>query len=150
VGGAEEKIGDITILRRFASLCGTDGRIAIIPTASEVSDTGARYETIFQGLGVTEARSLPIHTRADAEIPEHLQMLDRATGIFLTGGNQLRLSTMIGGTSMAKVLRRSRRQRSDEKARQPHERQPAGAGCNVSAARRYQVWELSASTNPIH
>ena len=48
VGGAEEKIGDVTILRRFASLCGTDGRIAIIPTASELSDTGARYETLFQ------------------------------------------------------------------------------------------------------
>jgi cyanophycinase-like exopeptidase len=56
VGGAEEKIGDITILRRFASLCDTGGRIAIIPTASEMTDTGARYETLFQGLGVTEAR----------------------------------------------------------------------------------------------
>jgi len=106
VGGAEEKIGDITILRRFASLCVTAGRIAIIPTASEVSDTGARYETIFQGLGVTEARSLPIHNRADAELPELLAVLDQSDGIFLTGGNQLRLSTMIGGTSMAKALRR--------------------------------------------
>jgi cyanophycinase len=106
VGGAEEKIGDITILRRFASLCDTAGRIAIIPTASEVSDTGARYETLFQGLGVTEARSLPIHTRADAELPELIAILDRSDGIFLTGGNQLRLSTMIGGTSMAKALRR--------------------------------------------
>jgi cyanophycinase len=106
VGGAEEKIGDITILRRFASLCDTAGRIAIIPTASEVSDTGARYETLFQGLGVTEARSLPIQTRADAELPELLAILDQSDGIFLTGGNQLRLSTMIGGTSMAKALRR--------------------------------------------
>ena len=44
VGGAEEKIGDVTILRRFASLCGPGGRIAIIPTASELSDTGHRYE----------------------------------------------------------------------------------------------------------
>jgi len=106
VGGAEEKIGDITILRRFASLCDTGGRIAIIPTASEMTDTGARYETLFQGLGVTEARALPIHTRPDAELPELLAILDQADGIFLTGGNQLRLSTMIGGTSMAKALRR--------------------------------------------
>ena len=45
VGGAEEKIGDVAILRRFAALCGGAGcRIAIIPTASEVSDTGSRYE----------------------------------------------------------------------------------------------------------
>jgi cyanophycinase len=106
VGGAEEKIGDVTILRRFASLCGSEGRIAIIPTASEISETGARYEKLFLELGVAEARSLPIQSRADAELPELLEILDRSDGIFLTGGNQLRLSTMIGGTSMAKALRR--------------------------------------------
>ena len=44
VGGAEEKIGDVEILRRFATICGGgDCRIAIIPTASELSDTGLRY-----------------------------------------------------------------------------------------------------------
>ena len=105
VGGAEEKIGDVTILRRFASLC-AGGRIAIIPTASEVSDTGGRYETLFRELGASQARSLPIHEREDAERPELLQILDDSDGIFLTGGNQLRLSTTIGGTSMAKALRR--------------------------------------------
>ncbi len=106
VGGAEEKIGDVTILRRFASLCGTDAHIAIIPTASEVSDTGARYQALFRDLGATRAISLPIHERADAERPELIGVLDDADGIFLTGGNQLRLSTMIGGTAMAKALRR--------------------------------------------
>ena len=106
VGGAEEKIGDVTILRRFASLCGNGCRIAIIPTASELSDTGARYETLFQQLGVGHAQALPIHAREDAELPELLEILDHADGIFLTGGNQLRLSTLIGGTSMAKALRR--------------------------------------------
>jgi cyanophycinase len=106
VGGAEEKIGDVTILRRFASLCGPQGRIAIIPTASELTDTGARYEALFLELGAAAARFLPIHARADAELPELLAILEEADGIFLTGGNQLRLSTMIGGTSMAKALRR--------------------------------------------
>lgn len=106
VGGAEEKIGEVAILRRFASLCGTACRIAIIPTASEADGTGARYEALFAQLGASQARSLPIHARADAELPELLEFLDQADGIFLTGGNQLRLSTMIGGTSMAKALRR--------------------------------------------
>ena len=104
VGGAEEKLGDITILRRFAALCGEGSRIAIIPTASEVHDTGARYEALFLSLGVAVARSLPIHTRSDAELPELLQIIEEANGIFLTGGNQLRLSTTLGGTSMAKAL----------------------------------------------
>jgi cyanophycinase len=107
VGGAEEKIGDVAILRRFAALCGAGScRIAIIPTASELSDTGHRYEELFKSLGVKEAKSLPIASRADSESREWLDILDQVEGVFLTGGNQLRLSTMIGGTEVAKALRR--------------------------------------------
>jgi cyanophycinase len=107
VGGAEEKIGDVVILRRFATLCGGSGcRIAIIPTASELSDTGHRYEELFRSLGVGDARHLPIASRADCERREWLDVLEEVDGVFLTGGNQLRLSTMIGGTEVAKALRR--------------------------------------------
>jgi cyanophycinase len=106
VGGAEEKIGDVTILRRFATLCGGGNcSIAIIPTASSLSDTGARYEQLFLSLGVKSAKSLPIQSRADCEHREWLDVLDTVDGVFLTGGNQLRLSTMIGGTKVAKALR---------------------------------------------
>src|SRR5919112_355341 len=107
VGGAEEKIGDVAILRRFAEMCGGNGcRIAIIPTASMVSATGGRYEKIFTDLGVKEAQVLPIAHRSDCERREWLDVLDQVDGVFLTGGNQLRLSTMIGGTEVAKALRR--------------------------------------------
>jgi cyanophycinase len=107
VGGAEDKLGDITILRRFAALCGGNGcRIAIIPTASMLSETGSRYEDLFHSLGVKEAKSLPIMSRADCERREWLEVLDNVDGVFLSGGNQLRLSTMIGGTEVAKALRR--------------------------------------------
>jgi cyanophycinase len=111
VGGAEEKMGDITILRRFAALCGGSGcRIAIIPTASMQTETGSRYEALFHDLGVAEAKSLPIAERADGEHPEWLEALDKVDGVFLAGGNQLRLSTTIGGTQMAKALRRRNRE----------------------------------------
>ncbi|MEO7987852.1 MAG: cyanophycinase [Gemmatimonadales bacterium] len=106
VGGAEEKIGSVAILRRFVTLCGeAGGRIAIIPTASEMSDTGARYEKLFLELGAREASAIPIATRSDGERQEYLDALGEVQGIFLTGGNQLRLSTMIGGTSVAKAIR---------------------------------------------
>ncbi len=111
VGGAEEKIGDVAILRRFAALCGGPTcRVAIIPTASELAETGARYEELFHSLGVKVARSLPIASRADCERKEWLDVLDEVEGVFLTGGNQLRLSTMIGGTQVAKALRRRNRE----------------------------------------
>ena len=106
VGGAEEKIGDVAILRRFAALCGGPKcRIAIIPTASELAETGARYEELFHSLGIGVARSLPIASRADCERREWLDVLHEVEGVFLTGGNQLRLSTMIGGTRVAKAIR---------------------------------------------
>ncbi len=56
------------------------------------------------------ARSLPIASRADCERKEWLDVLDEVEGVFLTGGNQLRLSTMIGGTQVAKAIRRRNRE----------------------------------------
>jgi cyanophycinase len=107
VGGAEEKLGEVAILRRFATLCGAERcRIAIIPTASMLTETGSKYEALFRTLGVKEALSLPIDHRSDCERPEWLAILDQVDGVFLAGGNQLRLSTMIGGTQVAKALRR--------------------------------------------
>src|SRR4051812_50181785 len=69
-------------------------------------ETGGRYEQLFTDLGVGEAVALPIAHRNDCERREWLDVLDQVDGVFLTGGNQLRLSTMIGGTEVAKALRR--------------------------------------------
>lgn len=107
VGGAEEKVGNQQILKRFVRLAGgKDGRIAVIPTASQLADTGERYVGIFRELGLRKCEVLDFETRTDCENPELLEKLDKATGIFLTGGNQLRLSTTLGGTPVAKALRR--------------------------------------------
>lgn len=107
IGGAEDKISDVGILRRFAALAGgPEARIAIIPTASTMGDTGARYESLFRGLGVGTAESLPYLERADASRADWMSVLNAATGIFLTGGNQLRLSTILGGTDVARAIRR--------------------------------------------
>jgi cyanophycinase len=56
-------------------------------------------------MGVRRVDSLDFDTRRDAEEPGRLQRLREATGIFFTGGNQLRLSTLIGGTAVAKAVR---------------------------------------------
>jgi cyanophycinase len=107
VGGAEAKIGDPAILKRFVRLAGgRDARIAVIATASQLPDTGDRYEAVFRELGVRAARSLSIETRQDAETEEWVEKLERADAIFLTGGNQLRLATTLGGTPVAKAIRR--------------------------------------------
>lgn len=107
IGGAEEKITQPTILKRFVELSGgEEAVIVVIPTASQLDDTGPRYVALFEGMGAREVRSLPFETRADCERPEWLDALEDATGIFLTGGSQLRLATTLGGTSVTKALRR--------------------------------------------
>ena len=107
VGGAEDKVDDVRILRRFVAISGGDAaRIAVIPTASNLADTGARYEQLFRGLGVADAQALAYAERADASRADWMAILEAATGIFLTGGDQLRLSTILGGTDVARTLRR--------------------------------------------
>ncbi|MDF1699766.1 MAG: cyanophycinase [Planctomycetota bacterium] len=111
IGGAEERERDPRILRRFVRVCGgADARIAIIPTASQLDDTGTRYERVFEELGVAHVTSLPFEQRSDCKREDWLAELAAADGVFLTGGNQLRLSTTLGGTEVARLLRRRNRE----------------------------------------
>ncbi len=107
IGGGEERINDPVVLQRFVELCGGDSaRIAIIPTASRLEETGPNYEAVFAELGAESAVSLPISSREDAQREEYVETLENATGIFITGGNQLRLSTILGGTPVAQSIRK--------------------------------------------
>jgi cyanophycinase len=106
IGGAEEKLDNPEILAKFVELSGgKDAVITIIPTASRLDDTGSRYQKIFEEIGVKKTYSLPITERSDAQNPEYVKTLEKSTGIFVTGGNQLRLSTILGGTPIAKTIR---------------------------------------------
>ncbi len=110
IGGAEEKENKKEILRRFVTLCGqgdaSAANIVVVPTASRIADSGARYEEIFSSLGAGEVTTMDFDSRRDCEEAGRVQRIERANGIFFTGGNQLRLSTLLGGTPIAKVIRR--------------------------------------------
>ncbi|MEO1573938.1 MAG: cyanophycinase [Pseudomonadota bacterium] len=105
IGGAEERETDSTILRRFMELCGgEDAKILVIPTASELEETGPNYVRLFEDMGA-RSRYMPVDEREDCFSDDIVGTLKRATGIFITGGNQLRLSTILGGTPVAKTIR---------------------------------------------
>jgi cyanophycinase len=106
IGGAEGRGRKSPILSRFADLCGgEEARIMVIPTASLRNETGPEYADLFRSMG---ARSMcvPIEKREDCFESETLRILENATGIFITGGNQLRLSTILGGTPVARRIRK--------------------------------------------
>lgn len=106
IGGAEEKLRQRQILSRFASLAGgTSGRVAIISTASSLGDEATDlYRSLFGQLGIPDVIGLRPITREEANDPSVGAQLADTTGIFMTGGNQLRLSSVISGTALGRAI----------------------------------------------
>jgi len=106
IGGAENKENDRRILERFVRVSGAEqADIVVIPTASRVHETGERYEQVFRSLGAAHVTVMDFDTRRDCQEPGRLERIEAASGIFFTGGNQLRLTTLLGGTPVAKLIR---------------------------------------------
>lgn len=106
IGGAENKENDRHILERFVEVSGgREADIVVIPTASRLHETGPRYERLFRDIGADRVAVMDFDTRRDCQEPGRLERLGHATGIFFTGGNQLRLTTLLGGTPVAKLIR---------------------------------------------
>jgi cyanophycinase len=106
IGGAEDKFRDRIILSSFFQLAGgRDAKIAIVPTASSIEAAGERYKAIFLEMGASEANVLFIGSREDANGESHVETICNATGIFMTGGNQMRLSALVSGTRVAQAIK---------------------------------------------
>jgi len=106
IGGAENKENDRRILERFVRESGGEAAdIVVIPTASRMHETGPRYEQIFRDIGAARVTVMDFDTRRDCQERRRLERLQQASGIFFTGGNQLRLTTLLGGTPVAKLVR---------------------------------------------
>lgn len=106
IGGAVKKNNkDAVILNRFFELSGgQNSTILVIPTASNLAETGPGYVKLFQSMG-GNSQFIPVDEREDCFKDQIQSALKEATGIFITGGNQLRLSTILGGTPVAQLIR---------------------------------------------
>ena len=106
IGGAEDKFRDKAILSRFARFAGgKDAHVVVISTASSLGDKATEvYHDLFTGMGVGKVTGLRPTEREEAEDPAGAAAMAEATGVFLTGGNQLRLSSVVGGTKLGTAL----------------------------------------------
>lgn len=106
IGGAEDKVRDRVILSRFVALAGgADARIAVVATASSFAvEVGERYREVFSDLGAARVDPIVAQARPVANDETLAGIVDGATGVFLTGGNQLRLSSTIGGTRLSRAI----------------------------------------------
>src|SRR5919112_5684909 len=106
IGGAEDKLRKRTILKEFvAASGGADARIALIPTASSLGDEVVEvYDALFRRLGAGEVVPVRPESRDEAHDPDLVKAVGEATGIFMTGGNQLKLSAIVCGTPLGEAI----------------------------------------------
>jgi cyanophycinase len=100
IGGNEDRVHDLKVLKRVVQEIGkADYKVVVIPTASEEPEQrGKDYQQIFTTLGAASVEILNIKKRAEANNRNLARKLENTDLIFLTGGDQLRLTTILGGT----------------------------------------------------
>jgi cyanophycinase len=98
IGGHEDKENEKVILRELARRVGS-GKLVIAPIASErPNEMWEMYETVMRGLGVRHVHHLRIEAREDGASVRAMKTLEDATAVFFTGGDQMRITSMIGDT----------------------------------------------------
>ncbi len=106
IGGNENKSRDSEIFRQMVGLAGgADARIVIVPTASETPGARAKsYEDLFAAFSPKSIQTVHIGERSDAGTPALLAVIEQATLFMFGGGDQLRLSSLLGGTALHRSL----------------------------------------------
>lgn len=106
IGGAEDKKGESTILKNAPQMLSDNDKLTIITTATEhPEEVGAEYREVFSRLGVSNIEVLNINTRDDANDSNMCNSIKTSKCIFLTGGDQLRITSILGGTGAYNELK---------------------------------------------
>lgn len=106
VGGAEDKEGDCVILKEFVRLSkGAKARVVVMTVATDhPAEVGREYRNVFRRLGVDDTEVVDVSAREDASAPEALEKIRQATALYFTGGDQLHITSLMGGTEMQKLI----------------------------------------------
>ena len=108
IGGAEDREGECEILREFVRYAGgTKARIVIITAATDLPlEVGQQYIGIFERLGAEDARIIDTRSKEDACFYEVLEHVEKATGVFFTGGDQAKIIDTIKDTDLDAAIHR--------------------------------------------
>lgn len=110
IGGAEDKTDRIEILRRVRSLAEADAPVVgVITTASGFpDDVFAGYDTAFSAIGASEVLHIRIRDRKDSASQRYGEMIRRSDVIFISGGDQMRLTNILGASAALDAVRSRR------------------------------------------
>jgi cyanophycinase len=108
IGGAEDKEGEKLILKEVCSKIDKEKDELIIATVAteKPREVGIQYKAIFKDLGVKNVSVSNVENREDAYKEENLSMLEKASLVFFTGGDQLRITSILGGTPLYSAIKR--------------------------------------------
>lgn len=106
IGGAEDKTGDSPILKQASEAMEEGDILTVLTTATEhPKEAGQDYREAFHRLGVQNIRILDIATRDDAESETNCEVIAKSRCLFMTGGDQLRITSILGGTAAYRAIR---------------------------------------------
>jgi cyanophycinase len=104
IGGNENHKRPVVLQEFVRRAGGKNADIVVFPQPSVLKDTGDEYSHLFLDLGVRSTRCLEFRSRTESSAHDFLKAVQSASGIFISGGTQMRLSAMIGGTPLEAAL----------------------------------------------
>ncbi|WP_194192492.1 cyanophycinase [Clostridium chrysemydis] len=110
IGGAEDKKGRKVILKDVCNLIDKEkDELLVVTVASEVQGlVSSDYKKVFEEIGVKNLRFLNMEFREEAYKEENIKKVKNAKLIFFTGGDQLRVTSLIGGSPIEEELNNSK------------------------------------------
>ncbi len=106
IGGNEDKVNQLLVLKRVVQEVHKKSfKVAVITTASEEPGLrGTEYHKVFSTLGASSIKILDIASRQQANDSASAQALEEVDLVFLAGGDQLRLTTILGGSRVLQAI----------------------------------------------
>ena len=106
IGGGEDKEGECKILREFVRRAGgRSARIAVMTVATSIpGELGLEYRDLFEKLGADIVDIVDTERREDASYSRNLEIIENATGVFFTGGDQARITEILKDSEIDDLL----------------------------------------------
>ncbi len=106
IGGKEDRENGSEILKRFVEFSGGEQAEILIMTIAthEVAETIRDYRKVFRRLGARHVKGFDISAREDTASKRGFALIENASGLFFSGGDQLDIASLLGGTEMLRLI----------------------------------------------
>jgi cyanophycinase len=107
IGGGEDKKDNMDVLSRVVEETGKKKpRVCLITVATNLpEEVGQDYNDAFSELGISDVKIIHSESRKEADLPENLEIVRNCDAVLFSGGNQLKLSSLLGGTKLMEEIK---------------------------------------------